>query len=138
VRCGRGPPDQPTRPQSGLPRDLAALDVPTEPNHEDGRLGAARYCEWQKPSSDAPGHTIGVGIFDDLSIDEVVSEDEPVALKVGSHEAVQHRGTLGTYGVSIQVTESSLVDVLGTAQGNFKRGCKFAKEAAKLVEQHLP
>jgi hypothetical protein len=121
------------------PQDLAALDVPAEPN-DDGRLGGARYCRWQKPHSDTPGHTVGVGIFDELGIgeDEITSNTEPQPRTVGAHQAMQYTGGAGVCVVAIGVTESSRVDVSGVSDGDMKRACKVAKKAAKLVEPHLP
>jgi hypothetical protein len=117
-------------------KDLAALDLPTET--EEISLGAARGCQWQKPHSDEPGHTVTLAIMDALSIDEVVSDTAPKPLTVGSHDAMRYTDGAGGCGISIAVTESSRVDVFGTSDGNLKRGCKVVKRAAELVEQHLP
>lgn len=116
--------------------DLTALDLPTT-EKEARNLGPARGCQWQKPHSDEPGHTVTLGIMDELSIDEVVSDTDPKPLTVGSHEAMRYTAG-GSCGIAMAVTESSRVDVLGTSDGDLKRGCKVAKRAAKLVEQHLP
>lgn len=117
--------------------DLAALDLPTET--EEISLGAARGCQWQRPhTADKVGGTVTLAIMDALSIDEVVSHTNPKPLTVGSHDAMRYTDSIGGCGISIAVTESSRVDVFGTSDGNLKRGCKIAKRAAELVEQHLP
>jgi Protein of unknown function (DUF3558) len=117
--------------------DLTALDLPTET--EEISLGPARGCQWQRPhTADKVGGTVTLAIMDALSIDEVVSDTAPKPLTVGSHDAMRYTDGAGGCGISIAVTESSRVDVFGTSDGNLKRGCKIAKRAAELVEQHLP
>ena len=113
--------------------ELTELGLPSVPVDE-GELGPARRCQWQASGS----HTVSVGIMDELSIDQVQSENPPRPLTVGSHDAVEYEGVLGTCGVAIAVTDSSRVDVLGTAGGDLAKGCDHANQTAKLVEPKLP
>lgn len=97
-------------------------------------IGAARACQWQESGN----HTVTVGIFDDLAIDEVVSSGEVEPLTVGSRAAVQY-STGATCGVSLEVTDSSRVDVFGIKQSRgMDQASKVAKQAAELVESNLP
>lgn len=112
--------------------DLSALDLPA--SGEENELGPARTCQWQTSGS----HTVSVGVIDELGIDDVQSDSPPEPVTVGSHDAVQYVGVVGTCGVAIAVTESSRVDVLGTAGGDMTKACEVANQAAELVEPKLP
>jgi hypothetical protein len=112
--------------------DLTALGLPTDENQERD-VGPARGCQWQASGS----HTVTVGVIDELGLDNVVSDTDVEQLTVGSHDAVRYSSG-GTCGVAIAVTDSSRVDVLGTANGDMTRGCQVANQAAELVEPHLP
>ncbi|MCT2585923.1 DUF3558 domain-containing protein [Actinophytocola gossypii] len=114
-------------------QDLAALGLPSEPKEEE-ELGPARSCYWQTSGS----HLVGVGIIDELGIDQVQSETPPEPLTVGSHDAVQYTGALDVCAVSIAVTDSSRVDVSSVAGGDMAKACDHAKQAAELVEPKLP
>lgn len=96
-------------------------------------VGVARACEWQSNE-----HTITVGVFDDLGLDDVVSKTPAKPLKVGSHDAVQATGGVSTCAIAIGVTETSRVDVAGVAGGDMTKACAVAKQAAELVEPKLP
>jgi hypothetical protein len=113
--------------------ELTALGLPSEP-FEEGELGPARRCQWQASG----GNGLDVAVMDDLGIDEVQSENTPRPLTIGSHDAAEYDGVLGTCVVAMAVTDSSRVDVLGTAGGDMNKACDVANQAAKLVEPKLP
>ncbi len=111
--------------------DQATFDV--GPGVEE-KIGSARACQWQASGR----HTITVGIFDDLGLDDVVSSGATTPMKVGSHAAVQASGGVSTCAIAIGVTDSSRVDVSGVAGGDMTAACAVAKQAAELVEPKLP
>jgi hypothetical protein len=112
--------------------DLTALDLPA--SGEEDEIGPARRCQWQTSGS----HTVSVGILDELGIDQVQSQGPTEELSVGSHEALRYVGVVGTCGVAIAVSDSSRVDVLGTAGGDMNQACEIANQVAELVEPKLP
>ncbi len=112
-------------------QDLTALGLPGCGVERD--VGPARSCQWQTSGS----HTVSVGVIDELGIDGVRSDSTPAPLDVGSHRPVQYVGVLGTCAVAIEVTDSSRVDVLGSAGGDMTKACGFANQAAELVEPKL-
>lgn len=101
---------------------------------EEDKIGSARVCMWQAPGV----HTVGVGIFDDLGLDDVQSKTDAQPLTVGSHDAVQYTAGVSTCSVAVAVTDSSRVDVSGVANGDMAKACEVAKHAAELVEPKLP
>lgn len=111
--------------------ELGDLGLP--PAGEQRDVGPARGCQWQTSGS----HTLTVGVLDDLGTGEVVADATPEPLTVGSHQAVRYTSG-GTCGMSVAVTDSSRVDVLGTAGGDLARACDVADQAARLVEPKLP
>lgn len=131
----------PTKPKSGTsalkPCELLDSSEQSQLGLGKGveeKLGQARHCQWQKPGS----HTIGVGIFDDLGLKDVVSKTEKKPLTVGRHKAVQATGGVDACAVAIEVTESSRVDVVSVARADVDKACELANQAAKLVEPKLP
>jgi hypothetical protein len=97
-------------------------------------IGPARACQWQASGQ----HTITIGVIDDLGLDDVQSTGAKQPMKVGSHDAVQYDGALGTCAIAIGVTDKSRVDVSGVANGDVPKACGVAKQAAELVEAKLP
>jgi Protein of unknown function (DUF3558) len=112
-------------------QDASALGLPGQGEESD--VVSSRGCQWQTSGS----HTVTIGLFEDAGIGDVVSDTSPKPLTVGSHDAVEYTGG-GTCGVAIAVTDSSRVDVLGTAGGDLTRACQVANQAAELVEPKLP
>ena len=100
----------------------------------EDEIGPARACLWQASGQ----HTITVGVIDELGLDDVQSTGAKQPTKVGSHDAVQYAGVLGTCAIAIGVTDTSRVDVSGVAGGDMTRACGVAKQAAALVEPKLP
>jgi hypothetical protein len=101
---------------------------------KEEKIGSARVCTF----ADAPGFVMGVAIYDDLGLDDVVAHGEIKPVSVGRHKAVQSIGGIDTCGVSIEVTKTSRVDTLGTAGGDERKSCDIALRVAKLVEPKLP
>jgi hypothetical protein len=97
-------------------------------------IGPARSCQWQAPGQ----HTITVGVIDELGLDAVQSSGAKQPTTVGSHDAVQYVGVLDTCAISIGVTDTSRVDVLGGAGSDMNKACGVAQQAAELVEPKLP
>lgn len=113
--------------------DLTTLGLPGEPVAE-GRLGPARRCQWQASGS----HGLDIAVMDYLGIDQVQSETPPEPLTVGSHDAVKVTGALEVCAVAIAVTDSSRVDMVGSANGDLNMACDLANQAAERVEPRLP
>jgi hypothetical protein len=100
----------------------------------EDEIGPARACQWQASGE----HTITIGVIDDLGLDDVQSSGATQPMKVGSHDAVQYAGALGTCAIAIAVTGTSRVDVSGVAGGDMTKACAVAKQAAQVVEPKLP
>lgn len=100
----------------------------------EDEIGPARACQWQASGQ----HTITIGVIDDLGLDDVQSSGATQPMKVGSHDAVQYAGALGTCAIAIAVTDTSRVDVSGVAGGDMTKACAVAKQAAQVVEPKLP
>jgi Protein of unknown function (DUF3558) len=119
------------------PCDLLTSDEQAKFNLASGvedEIGPARACMWQASGE----HTITVGVIDDLGLDDVQSTGATEPMKVGTHDAVQYAGALGTCAIAIEVTDTSRVDVSGVANGDMTKACGVAKQAADLVEPKLP
>jgi hypothetical protein len=142
---GQSEPSAPTEPSEGgdsgtaelQPCDLlsstekATLDL--GPGAEE-EIGIARACQWQASGQ----HTITIGVFDDIGLDDVQSNGAKQPTTVGSHDAVQYAGPLDACAIAIGVTDTSRVDVSGVAGDDATRACSVAKQAAELVEPKLP
>jgi hypothetical protein len=111
--------------------DLAALRA--GPSTEE-RLNNARACSFYK----ADGFTMGVAIFDELGLDDLVSRGTPKEVTVGKRKALQSIGGIDTCAISIEVTKTSRVDTQGTAGGDEQKSCDIALRVARLVEPKLP
>lgn len=113
------------------------LGITGAPKEDD--LAGTRICQWRvDKGSIADSYTLGVGIFDDLGIKDVVANGEVKKLTVGNREAVQYFGASGgTCSIALMVTEKSRVDVQASGRTGEKL-CAPALEAAKLVEPELP
>jgi hypothetical protein len=111
--------------------ELATFDVGAGVEEE---IGPARTCLWQASGQ----QTISVGVIDELGVADVQSSGAKEPTTVGAHDAVQYAGPLGACAIAIGVTETSRVDVTGSAGGDMTKACGVAKQAAELVEAKLP
>jgi hypothetical protein len=103
------------------------------PSKEE-RLNKGRACSFYE----AEGFTIGVVIFDELGLGDLVSRDTPKEVTIGKHKALQSVGGIDTCAISIEVTKTSRVDTQGTAGRDQKKSCELALRLARLVEPKLP
>ena len=93
-------------------------------------------CRWVVSGS----HTTDVVIFDDLGLKDLVAtggrQDLP---PIGGRQAVQSFGAGGnTCAITLDVTESSRVDVQTTAGTDKDKACEVSLQVARLVEPQLP
>lgn len=102
------------------------------------RIGSARMCTYKRPYSGGDGFVIGVAIFDELSLDEVVAHDTPKPVTVGKRRAVQSIGGFFTCAVTMEVSPTSRVDTQGTTGRKDERACELALQLARMVEPKLP
>lgn len=114
-----------------------ALGITGPPKEDD--LAGTRICQWRvEKGSITDSYALGVAIFHDMGIKDVVPNGEVKNLTVGKHEAVQYFGASGgTCAIAIAVTEKSRIDVQASGRTGEKL-CAPALEAAKLVEPELP
>jgi hypothetical protein len=102
---------------------------------EEDTLAGARICEWQTSDGD---YGVLTSIWDDRGIAEVQSNTEPQPKTVGSHQAIQYTAAANTCAIAIELSDSSRVDVSGSAGGDMTKACTVASRAAGLVEPKLP
>ncbi|MCG8914844.1 DUF3558 domain-containing protein [Actinokineospora sp. PR83] len=99
---------------------------------------SARYCQWALGTGTAAERfTYGVAVFPGLGIDRVVADGEKKPLVVGARKAIESLRSGATCAISIEVTETSRVDVQATGRDGASL-CQKVLEAAKLVEPELP
>jgi hypothetical protein len=101
---------------------------------KDEKVREARACTF----NEGDGFVMGVAIYDELGIDDVVAHGEIKPVPVGAHKAVQWLGGIDTCAVTLEITKTSRVDLQGTAGGNEQKSCDLALKVAKLVEPRLP
>ncbi len=110
--------------------DLAALELELK-GPED--VGGARTCEFHRFDT----YTVFVGIWDDLTTDEVVSSGPTERTTIGRHPAVRFTGGISSCAFALDVGPAR-VDVVAAAGGDVPRACEVARKAALLVEPDLP
>jgi len=113
------------------PTEVAELQA--GPSKEE-KLNNARACSFYE----AKGFTMGVAIFDELGLDDLVAQGAPKPVSVGNRKAVQSIRGIDTCAISIELTKTSRVDTQGTAGGDEQRSCDIALRVARLVEPKLP
>jgi hypothetical protein len=97
-------------------------------------LNKARACSFYE----AKGFTMGVAIFDQLGLADLVAHGPPKPVTVGNRKALQSMRGIDTCAISIELTKTSRVDTQGTAGGDETRSCDIALRVARLVEPKLP
>ncbi|WP_152552362.1 DUF3558 domain-containing protein [Actinokineospora spheciospongiae] len=124
------------------PATKTALGVtgPAEPDE----TRSAKLCQWKvAKETGAESYTLAVAVFPKLGIDKVTSTSEKEPLTIGDHRAIQWHGTAtsSSCAVSLELTATSRVDVLGSGAGGGMPPeviCPKVLDAAKLVEPELP
>ena len=112
-----------------------------QPGKTGTNLGA-RFCRWNKNAdSSGPGYIIGINIYDHAGLDQLNTAD----FTVTNYPLGKHQGRLskdpagGTCNVSIAVTSTSRVDIVGVdGEGRQAQSCTVATLVAPSVEQKLP
>ncbi|HEX6356855.1 DUF3558 domain-containing protein, partial [Actinophytocola sp.] len=93
-------------------------------------VGQARVCEWRREGPTInETFTIGVALFENLTIDDIVGTNIQRLPKIGNHDAATYTGTTGFCGVSIAVGEKSRVDV-NSAGGDQQEACPLVTQLA--------
>ena len=83
-------------------------------------------------------YALTVGIFDTLGIDDVVSQRPKKTIDVAGRPAARFVGPLSACAIALDVSETSRVDVVVSANGDTDKGCAVALRAAARVEPKLP
>jgi hypothetical protein len=113
------------------PAEVAELQA--GPSKEE-KLNNARACSFYE----ADGFTMGVAIFDELGLDDLVAQGSPKPVTVGNRKALQSIRGIDTCAISIELTKTSRVDTQGTAGRDEQKSCELALRVARLVEPKLP
>lgn len=100
------------------------------------KIGRARVCRWRYEGTTLrESFTVGVEIFDDLGLDELVSDESSPTTVGGRPGRVFRQAALR--GVALGVGESTRVD--NTAVGGEEELARqWAADIAKAVEPNLP
>lgn len=123
------------------PCDLVSAEAAAEvglTGGEAGETGRARDCRYRYEGATVDdSFTVGVAIFDELGLDDVVGSNVKPVPTVGSHDAVTYSPPAGGCAVSMAVGESSRVDTQAIG-GDDQKACQLAMQLATLVEPELP
>ncbi|MCR6486402.1 DUF3558 domain-containing protein [Amycolatopsis sp. OK19-0408] len=109
---------------------------------ENGTLGGARVCSYQKKIASASdkGMVAGVSVRDDATVDQVRDTGRGVVDKeVNGRKAKESPdGAAPGCTLGLAVGDSSRVDVAVTAVQSSDEACQIAEAVAKTVEPRLP
>ena len=111
--------------------EVASLQ--SKPGREE-TLNKGRSCRF----TENDGFVMSVAIFDELGLDDLVARNTPKPVTLGARKALQSIGGIDTCAISIELTKTSRVDTLGTANGDEEKSCAIALRVARLVEPKLP
>lgn len=107
---------------------------------KSGTGPGTRYCQWDTGASGV-GYNIAINVYDKAGLDQLSTTGTTVTNDpVGRHPGRLSKDTTGgTCLVSIGVTSTSRVDVVGVDYGGqLDRACVVATTVAPSVEQKLP
>lgn len=118
---------------SGSDAEQLGLDSRGKP----GMSGSAPECTWQSGSN-----VLSVEILRSKGLAKFhttgATQGQPIiSFSLGNHKAKRQVDDMGNCGVGIGVAQHSRVNVIATLSDTSK-ACEAAKQAATLVEQHLP
>jgi hypothetical protein len=139
-----GSPSSATEPPSAGPSaaiDPCALLTDTEiqqlgllPSGRD-TIVDARSCSWHK----AGQYTIGAGIFDHVGLAQLSKVGRTITnYSVGSHDGRQVLSQEAGCGIYLQITKTSIVDIVAVDALGDTQSCQLADRYAKLIEPRLP
>jgi len=139
-----GSPTSATDPPSAGPSaaiDPCTLLTGTE-IHQLGLLSSgrdtsagARSCSWHK----AGQYTVGAGVFDQVGLAQLSNVGRTITSHpVGSHDGRQVLSQEGGCGVYLQITKTSIVDIVVVDALGDTQSCQLADQYATLIEQKLP
>lgn len=97
----------------------------------------SKACDWTVKGQGG----FRIALRPDQGLDEIVVGDGKLSkYTVGSRDSrkLEASGGPGACMISIQVTESSRVDVDSTARSDTAKACEFATQVAELIEPKLP
>ncbi|WP_216212871.1 DUF3558 family protein [Amycolatopsis aidingensis] len=125
------------------PADANKLGLAPEPEFTEGNKDqlVPPFCQWKPADPDAAFDPLGVGLSEDLAIEEYFASKAPAeVLEFGGLRWGRYESTFGPSicNLAVKLDDFAFVVITGGNSGTPEQACELPKAAAPLVASRLP